>query len=96
MNDTIQANCRTYRITTEHDAQTPAPWENDDGCGIVSDWTTRDKHAGGLVLCADRSSKRFYDFAGTVAKAKAEGWGYADCEGMSAGQIAAVFWLISK
>lgn len=75
MNDTIQLNGRTYRIDVEADSDTGAPWEESDGHGIVSDWVTRDKHAGEWLLNSDRHSKRFYDFAATMKKAKAEGWG---------------------
>ena len=51
-----------------------APWEEHDGHGIVSDWTTRAKRPGELVLCSDHGSKRFYDFQASVKRARAEGW----------------------
>lgn len=51
------------------------PWENSDGHGPVSDWTTRAKRPGERVLCDDRSHKRFYDFAAAVEQAKRENWG---------------------
>lgn len=56
------------------DDATGAPWEENDGHGDVSEWTTRAKRPGELVLCSDRGKRRFYDFAGLVAKALAEGW----------------------
>jgi hypothetical protein len=75
MNDTIELNGRTYTVTTEYDDCMGAPWEEHDGLGIVSDWVTRDKHAGEWILSSDHNSKRFYDYAGTMKKARAECWG---------------------
>ena len=66
---------REYRITIHPDYDIRAPWEEYDGYGIVSEWTTRDKRAGELILAIDGRSYRFYDFAGTMRKAYAEGWG---------------------
>lgn len=51
-----------------------APWEQCDGHGPVSEWTARDKRPGERVLCEDRPSKRFYDFAEAVRIAKRDGW----------------------
>lgn len=67
----------TYRIEWMYDQDMGAPWDEHDGHGTVSDWTTRDKRPGELVLNQDRSLKRFYDFQGAVAQAKAEGWNTA-------------------
>lgn len=50
------------------------PWENSDGHGPISEWTTRDKAPGERVLCEDRSHKRFYDFAEAVKIARRDGW----------------------
>jgi len=58
-----------------HDEYHGAPWDNEDGHGPVSKWTNRDKHAGELVLCSDRDSKRYYDYAEAVRIAKRDGWG---------------------
>lgn len=64
----------TARIVTKRDDDTGAPWENCDGHGSVSGWTTRDKRAGERVLCSDGSSKRFYDYAEAIKEAKRDGW----------------------
>jgi len=72
---TIEQNGRVYRVNLEHDSDMGAPWDEHDGHGPVSDWATRDKHPGELVLHSDRSSKRFYDFAGAMKIARADGWG---------------------
>ena len=65
-----------YRATIkiEHDDFGETPWEAGDGNGIVAEWTRRDKHPGELVLCEDRGSKRYFDFAGTVKLARRDGW----------------------
>jgi hypothetical protein len=66
----------TAEVQFRYDTDHGAPWEDDDGRGIVSEWTTRDKLPGERVLCTDSHGrdKRFYDWAGTIAKAKADGW----------------------
>lgn len=51
-----------------------APWDNSDGHGVVSDWTSRDKNPGERVLCSDRHSKRFYDVQASTAIAKRDEW----------------------
>jgi hypothetical protein len=66
----------TIRVRTEQDCDVGAPWEECDGHGPVSEWTTRDKAPGERVLCSDRRSKRYYDFAAAVAEARRDGW---DC-----------------
>lgn len=72
--DTIARGAFTLTATTEHDSDSGAPWDNSDGHGPVSDWTTRDKLPGELILSSDRSSKRFYDFAAAVQIARKDGW----------------------
>lgn len=59
-----------------HDEDSGPPWELSDGHGPVSDWTTRNKSPGELVLHEDRGRYRYYDFAEAVAIAKRDGWGY--------------------
>ena len=77
--------CHGDTTTAEHDGWTfaaevhrddsfGAPWLEHDGHGEVTDWTTRDKAPGELVLCSDRGSKRYYDFAGACALALRDGW----------------------
>lgn len=65
-----------FTITLEHDDSHGAPWDEEDGHGDVSDWTSRDKLPGELVLSTDRRSKRFYDFAGACKLAIKDGWGF--------------------
>ena len=73
--DTFERNGRTFEVNHPYDDSGRVPWEDDDGLGIVSDWERRNKAPGERILCEDRSSKRFFDFAGTIAKAKKDGWG---------------------
>lgn len=71
---TFDQGGRTFRVNFEHDAGHEEPWNDGDGRGIVSEWTTRAKRPGERVIASDRSYKRYFDFAGAVAKARAEGW----------------------
>lgn len=61
-------------IRIERDDDMGAPWEERDGHGPVSEWTTRDKLPGERVLCTDRAHKRYYDWAEAIKIAKREGW----------------------
>jgi hypothetical protein len=74
--DTISAEHDGFTLTaTIHaDSDHGAPWDECDGRGPVSDWTRRDKRAGELLLCSDRQSKRFYDFAEACQIAARDGW----------------------
>lgn len=65
-----------YTARIEHDDTSGAPWEEEDGHGEVSEWTTRAKSSGELVLNGDNGSKRFYDFAGACRIARRDGWGF--------------------
>lgn len=65
-----------YVATVTRDSVGGAPWDEEDGHGDVSDWTTRDKLPGELVLNEDRDRKRFYDFAGACRTARRDGWGF--------------------
>ena len=64
----------TARIAVERDDCAGAPWEECEGHGVVSEWTTRDKRAGERVICTDRHSKRYYDIAESMKIAKRDGW----------------------
>ena len=55
--------------------KTLVPLGEHDGHGPVSEWTSRDKRPGERLLCSDRSSKRFYNFAEATRIAKRDGWG---------------------
>lgn len=64
----------TITLSWHYDPFMGPPWEEHDGHGPVSEWTRRDKWAGELVLCEDRSRKRFYDYAGACRIALRDGW----------------------
>jgi hypothetical protein len=79
MMDTYQTETResgtmSFRIEWVYDHDSDAPWDRECGHGPVSEWTTRDKRPGEMILCSDRHSKRFYDFATAVKTARVEGW----------------------
>ena len=63
-----------YRVEVSYDDFADEPWNYCDSHGPVSEWTTRDKRAGEVILAADGRSKRFYNFQEAIKKAKAEGW----------------------
>lgn len=87
----IECDGFRFLIETERDIGAGAPWEEEDFHGPVSNWTTRDKSPGELVLNTDRRSNRFYDFAEACRIALREGWGARGEEpGMTKRQIAAL------
>lgn len=59
-----------YRISYYYDVVTEAPWELMDTLGAVTDWTTRAKAPGELILNSDRGSRLFYDFQEAVKYAR--------------------------
>lgn len=69
---------KTFRAEIYADEDAGAPWEQSDGHGEVSDWETRSKQPGELILCEDRRSRRFYDVQETMKKARAECWGLSE------------------
>ena len=74
--ESITLDFEGWRIiaTIHDDGDNTAPWKREDGHGPVSDWTSRGKAPGELVLNEDGRSKRFYDFAEAVKIAKRDGW----------------------
>lgn len=72
--DTFEYRGLTMTVSLPFDDSCEPPWEELDGTGQVSEWTTRDKRPGERVLCSDRSHKRYYDFQEAVKRAKSEGW----------------------
>jgi len=64
----------SVRIEVTYDESHGAPWEEEDGHGPVSDWTTRDKAPGERVLHEDGRHKRYYDVAEAMKIARRDGW----------------------
>ncbi len=69
-----------FRLSLVADNSAGAPWKECDTMGSVSDWETRGKAPGELLLCEDRGSKRFYDFAGAMKANRQYYANGADCE----------------
>lgn len=65
-----------YIVATIREDSSSRPWD-DAGHGDVTEWLTRPKAPGELVLCTSRHSgtKRFYDFAGACKTALRDAWG---------------------
>ena len=76
--DTFERSGYTFTFRTERDEGMGAPWKEHDGHGIVSEWTTRDKRPGEVVIASDRNSKRYYDVQASTAIARRDGWGCGD------------------
>lgn len=87
----IEHNGAAYRVEYHYDEDMGAPWEEHDGHGIVSDWTSRSKRAGEVSIAEDRGSHRFYDVAATTELAKRDGWGLSpeEAAGLTPGQVTA-------
>jgi hypothetical protein len=88
--DTFELDGLRFRVNHEYDPTMREPWKEHDGHGVVSEWTDRDKRPGERVLATDRYSHRFYDIQASIEIAKRDGWGIADGEGKTPGQIAAL------
>lgn len=73
----------TLKIALKHDESMGEPWKEHDGHGEVSEQryhrfgcgTRPPKRAGERLLYWERGYYRLYNFAATMKKAKAEGWG---------------------
>lgn len=75
MTTTFTYKGRTFHFVTEPDPDSPPPWGYSPVVdALVTDWTTRSKRPGELVLNTYHSVKRFYDFQGACNLALAEGW----------------------
>ena len=68
-----------FKIELAYDYIVDKPWEWCDGHGEVSEWTTRDKKPGEVVLCIDGRSRLYYDMQGAVKLARRE-WVSKDSE----------------
>lgn len=75
---TFSHDGKTFLAEIYPDDDMGAPWENSDCHGIVSEWETRNKLPGELVLGEARRSRRFYDVQETMKKARAEAWGLSE------------------
>lgn len=74
MLDTIEHNGASYKVEIVPDYDSDAPWDACDGHGPVSEWTTRAKAAGELVLCDDGHARRYYDYQEACKIARRDGW----------------------
>jgi hypothetical protein len=77
--DSVTYQKRTIKIEWSYDEFGGKPWDDCD-YGNVTDWLRRDKEPSEVIICTDRGSKRFYDFAGAVAKLKKEGCSGAEAD----------------
>ena len=72
-------NGRQYRVRFFYDNDHEAPWEDGDGRGIVHAVSDHaDKKPGWRLLYTNRGDAWYLEWAGTIKKAKDEGWGLGD------------------
>ncbi|MGO1069470.1 hypothetical protein [Lysobacter sp. CA199] len=81
--DTLERHGLIFKIEHHPDHDADAPWETCDLLGAVTSWECRNHYRGGkrpgerILNKSERCNRdgyyRFYDFAGAVAKARAEG-----------------------
>ena len=74
--DVIEYEGASFEVRIEPDDFGENPWASEDGHGPVSDWTTRDKLPGEVILAQDGRYRRFYDFAEACKIARKDGWGF--------------------
>lgn len=77
------------RATVYFDNDSFAPWEQEDGHGPVSGWTTRHKKAGEKILSQAEGAYLYYDFQEACKIAQRDGWGTKGDEGLSKAEKAA-------
>lgn len=73
--DTVEVEHDGFRVvaTIHDDFESPQPWEIYEGHSPVSQWTQRAARPGERLLCTDRNSHRYYDFAEAVKLAHENG-----------------------
>lgn len=88
--DAITCKVKGFTVTAHvvQDTNHGAPWDEEDGHGPVSEWTSRAKRPGERVLHEDHGSKRYYDVQEATAIAMRDGWD-AEPYGGTKGQKAA-------
>lgn len=75
----FEHNGHTFKYEVLPDESMGAPWKEHDGHGVVSDWIPLDaKPEGSRIISVDGPRYLFYDWQGTIALAKADGWGISD------------------
>lgn len=78
--DTVEVDGFHFTVRYLNDDSSRTSWSDGDGYGSISDPTSREKTPGERVIYSDRWGKRYYDWQGTIAKAKSEGWGLGEEE----------------
>lgn len=89
--DTFEYRGRTFKYHADPDEFMSAPWDEHDGHGVISEWTTREKSPGERILCEDHRSKRYYDVQATMVRARTDGWGCPHTEAHEVNGVRFVF-----
>lgn len=64
----------SFGANFEFDDAYGPPWEECDGHGVVSAWTTRAKKPSERILVRDPHSRRYYDVQASMKQAREQGW----------------------
>lgn len=75
---TLKMNGHGFTYETLPDDIMLAPWEECDGHGEVSEWTSRSKAPHELLLVKDGHLRRYYDLAASLEIARRDCWGLCD------------------
>jgi hypothetical protein len=70
----LEEDGKQYRVDYSYDNTIGAPWEEYDGHGVVSEWTTREKRPSERVLASEGRTRRYYDVALSQMRAISDGW----------------------
>ncbi len=74
--DIVKRGGYRFRVNYPHDEDHEAPWDDGDGRGIVRELPYgENKKPGERIMQTHNRDKWAFDWAGTIKKAKEEGWG---------------------
>jgi hypothetical protein len=67
---------RTFHFYTNPDQSMGPPWEQEDGHGVITEWSADNEKRESLHVLNDRGGPAyFYDIEATLEVAKRDGWG---------------------
>lgn len=78
-------------VAVDKDEDSNAPWQENDGHGVVNGWTQREPKEGEVLLGEFGKGKLYYDTLASLEIAKRDGWGLPpeEAEGLTPDEIAA-------
>lgn len=85
--DSVTDGDFTYTIEREQDTDYN-PLEDEDGHGVVSDWTSRRKYPSEVIIADDHGTRRYYDIQASIANFTKFG-GFTATDGKTLKQVVA-------